>query len=544
MNPVAGTYFDGETLRGVPVTLDFSTPGCLRIVGEGLELTPAWPEVAVSDRLADIARFIYLPGRAVVETLANDAIDAALRAERRGRFSGLVHTLEKHSGIAAGAALLIGLCAVLAFYFGLPVLSRHTAQRTPPAVEARIGQISLAAFNEYFNRSELTAAQRTRVKTQLERLLPDRDEAARPRLVFRALGPQAPNAFALPGNIIIVSDELIGLADDDELAAVLAHEIGHLELKHGIQGALRSSFALLVVSALTGDLSSLTTFAGSIPWLILNNGYSREFEREADEFAHALMLKRGVRLKHFASILKKLEEATAGPGRAARRSYLGTHPPTEERIRLFQPHPDAPKPKTPSPPPSAPATVTFTPPKPATTTTTRSEIVFPPSGSSPIPAPTELPVFLKPGSLSAYQNSEPPLEIIEQRRAYKLPHIQIPARVKKTSRLRFPEEMRRQKLEGEAVVDLIVDRYGNARAAYVVRATNEIFARSALESLENWEFYPARLDQTPVNARIRLPIRFTINSSRESRPIEPFRFTPPEPNTPAKIKLDDPLSKP
>lgn len=143
-----------------------------------------------------------------------------------------------------------------------------------------------------------------------------------------------PNAFALPGNVIIVTDELVQLpASDDEIAAVLAHELGHLERRHGLQSLLRGSFAVLLVAAVTGDLSALTSFAGTIPLTILTAGYSRDLEREADRDALGLLRARGINPRAFSSALAKLDDAYASLQRNS--TYVSTHPATAERMALF-----------------------------------------------------------------------------------------------------------------------------------------------------------------------------------------------------------------
>ena len=104
-----------------------------------------------------------------------------------------------------------------------------------------------------------------------------------------------------------------------------------------------------------GDVSSLSSIVAAIPLILTEMGYSRAFEREADQFAHELVEQVGIEPRHFAAILTKLEqyaacrpdegeavdEACRGDDRErADRSvvfdYLSTHPPTGERVRQFQ----------------------------------------------------------------------------------------------------------------------------------------------------------------------------------------------------------------
>jgi predicted Zn-dependent protease len=143
-----------------------------------------------------------------------------------------------------------------------------------------------------------------------------------------------PNAFALPGNMIIVTDELVRLpASDDELAAVLAHELAHLERRHGLQSLLRQSFAVLLAAGITGDASALTTFAAAIPLSLLTAGYSRDLEREADAYALELLRARGIPPRAFATVVVKLDAARESLQRNS--TYTSTHPATDERTDRF-----------------------------------------------------------------------------------------------------------------------------------------------------------------------------------------------------------------
>jgi TonB family protein len=333
VNTAIGTLFDGDSAKASEVTLDVTPSGTIVITGpEGAHEVPA-TAVRVSDRLGNIPRFIYVADRGVVETADNLWVDAFLSERRRGRLARLIHTLESHQGLATtGCVLLVALIA-LSLYFGPPRLARAIADRVPPAVEERAGTVALSSLNRFFAASTLPLSTRKLAEAQLARLLPNVPAKDRPRLVFRVMYHDYPNAFALPGNIIVVTDGLMHLSpSDDELAAVLAHELGHLTLHHGMQSVLRNSFALLIVSGVTGDLSTLTSFAAALPVSILTKGYARDLEREADRYARELMLARKIDPKNASAILFKMETVI---GTSRQSTYLSTHPSDDERQQLF-----------------------------------------------------------------------------------------------------------------------------------------------------------------------------------------------------------------
>ncbi|HTZ21754.1 MAG TPA: M48 family metallopeptidase [Opitutaceae bacterium] len=335
MSTIATTYFDGETLQGRPATLELGVTGEMKVrIADGEKTFPL-DQVRVSDRLGDIPRFVYLTPRETLEVTDNDTFDAYWSTQRRGRIGALIHWLETHNRVATLATLWLVVLVAGGVKYGLPALARHTAAAVPAAVEEQAGRVALVTFNRMLGASNLSHYERGRVQYQLTRLSAVRPLRTKPRVEFRSMGGLYANAFALPGGIIIISDELVRLnLTNDEIAAVLAHELSHLERRHGIQSLLRNSYAFLTVGVITGDLSTLTSLAGTLPVTLLNNGYDREFEREADADAKALLIAARIDPQNLVSILEKLEKARPASGRDY--SYLSTHPSTAERIRELQ----------------------------------------------------------------------------------------------------------------------------------------------------------------------------------------------------------------
>jgi Zn-dependent protease with chaperone function len=169
------------------------------------------------------------------------------------------------------------------------------------------------------------------------------------QLLFRKGGKLlGANAFALPSGTIVITDELITLAsNDEEVVAVLAHELGHVVHRHSLRQLLQNSALTLAITYTTGDVSSLIV---ALPVLFVQMGYSRQFEYEADQFAYDYLQQHQIPLYHFADILEGMERAHTerrdkqaeehqeeGSSRAADVfEYLSTHPATEERVKRFR----------------------------------------------------------------------------------------------------------------------------------------------------------------------------------------------------------------
>ncbi len=165
------------------------------------------------------------------------------------------------------------------------------------------------------------------------RLLKDLPEGFRYRLLFRDGGELGANALALPDGAVIVTDQLIEIAEEhEEVVSVLAHELGHVVRRHGVRTVLQSSVVSAVAIAFTGDISSLTI---GIPTLLVESKYSKVFEKEADRFAVDMLKAQGIEEVHFANMLTRLSNINGG-GESKILTYISSHPSTKERVQMIK----------------------------------------------------------------------------------------------------------------------------------------------------------------------------------------------------------------
>ena len=339
MSAIRALYFDGKSSDGHEVFLEVADGAdarrVLRVRGAGIDL--GWPlaDVRASERVGGSQRTLYFPDGSQCESGDNDSVDRIFAAQQPAA-ARLLRRWESGIGYAL-AAVAITAAATWAFIaWGIPALAKQAAFALPAATESLIGRDTLAALDRFV----LTPS----------RLSPERQEALRKlfagmgagmaaeksgtsayRLELRKGGRVGPNALALPAGIVVVTDELVELSKDDrEIEAVLAHEIGHLRQRHILRHVLQDSATALLVAATLGDQTSLTTLAATAPTLLLQAKFSREFEREADDFALDYLARRGIPLETFAAILQRMEEKR--PGGKDAPDYLSTHPASRERI--------------------------------------------------------------------------------------------------------------------------------------------------------------------------------------------------------------------
>ena len=139
-----------------------------------------------------------------------------------------------------------------------------------------------------------------------------------------------PNAFALPGGAIGVTQGLLdGVESENELAFVLAHELGHFEGRHHLRGISRSLAVSLVLGAATGGSSGtlLTQWISNITQL----GFTREHEREADRFGLGVVVAEYGHSAGATDFFEKLPDADGGNG-GRMKAWLATHSVSPERI--------------------------------------------------------------------------------------------------------------------------------------------------------------------------------------------------------------------
>ncbi len=158
---------------------------------------------------------------------------------------------------------------------------------------------------------------------------------------FLILDSQEINAFAAPGGLIFVSRGMLRCCrSEDAVAAVLAHEIGHVQLRHGLQAIDKSRLtqALTTIAAegsktFGGEkLAELTkTFEGSINDItstMINNGYSRSFESEADAAAVTILARVGYDPHGLVAMLTEMGKNLKPGG----LDFAKTHPSPKVRI--------------------------------------------------------------------------------------------------------------------------------------------------------------------------------------------------------------------
>jgi Zn-dependent protease with chaperone function len=329
----SGTYFDGRSSKAHAVRVRFEG-GELTLQGETLEVRLPFTDCVIAPPLGKTKRTLQLSRGAVLET--GDFAAIAELEERTGRNQGmrLVDRLERQWKFVLASAVV--LCASLWVFvqFGVPFVADQLAFATPAAVLGQVGAQTMQVLdNTALEPSKLETARQLEIGRGFETLVKDIGAGQTYQLEFRDGGSIGPNAFALPNGTIVITDQLIELAENDrEILGVLAHEIGHVTGRHGLRGIYRSAGVMLLISIAAGDIASVTSLASSLPALLVQTGYSREFERESDEIAGKYMMRVWGTTEPLQTMLANLSEGH-GDDEAGLTGFLASHPGTKERLR-------------------------------------------------------------------------------------------------------------------------------------------------------------------------------------------------------------------
>jgi len=333
---IPGRYFDGHSSAPLEATLEFDADGMVRVHGLPEPVAARVLEVEISDRIGNVARRISFPNGGVFETQDNDAIDAALDAVRDvvglRHGSGLVHWLESRWQVALASVAGVVVITVAFLVWGVPAIANWAAGVMPASMDRAIGSGSLDVLDRVaFEDSNLPKARQRELKAMFTRMTSSLDDGHDYELELRDGGGLGANAFALPSGIVVMTDQLVELSkSDDELRAVLAHEVGHVRGRHALRHLLQAAGVTAIATALLGDVSSISGILSAAPAL-LDAKNSRDFETEADNFARQWLKDNHIAESNFDAILCRLSHEEGSDAGKKDFDFFSTHPATGKR---------------------------------------------------------------------------------------------------------------------------------------------------------------------------------------------------------------------
>ncbi|WP_426417672.1 M48 family metallopeptidase [Aestuariirhabdus sp. LZHN29] len=350
MIAVEGLLYDGRSSRSTPAVLECGSDGMLhcRSSHDGAPLLApvALRQARVSSRLGETPRYLYFSSGEKFETSSNDSVDRMLAMQGQRAALGWVSMIERRWRYVLLSTVLVVLVSFWMLRDGVPLAAQWVAQALPVEASQKMGSGTLALLDErVFTASELSDSRQQQIRQAFAPLI-DRFPELPIQLEFRHGNALGANALALPSGVIVFTDELVAVAqNDNQLLGVMAHEIGHLAQQHALRSVVQSSMMSLVLVAITGDVSAASSVLVAAPTLLLELSYSREFEREADQFAVSTMKELGIDVSDFSTMIVRLENSRRDSEAQSKDSleddrdsfnwddYLSTHPGGSDRIK-------------------------------------------------------------------------------------------------------------------------------------------------------------------------------------------------------------------
>jgi Zn-dependent protease with chaperone function len=339
----AAAYFDGHSARLHRVEVA-AAGGTVIVTGPGIARVYPAGQARLSEPFDAAPAVVYFDDGARCEVAAEDG---KLLAGALGYCASRVVRWQAHWQAALAALVLLVALLGAGVLWGVPAVAELVAQRLPASADASLGRSVLAGLT----RQGLVAPTRFSVErlVELNQVL-DKVRPQHPRIPIRLLVFNSerlgPNALALPDGTIVLTDQMVrvilgeggtfGDAEVAQLAGVLAHEIGHIERRHGTRVLARTSLTAALSAALFGDFSAV---AAGVPALLMNMSYSREMEDDADRYAIAALQERRIPLNPLGDLLLALD---ASPRARMMRDlpqwlsrgidYTASHPAATERV--------------------------------------------------------------------------------------------------------------------------------------------------------------------------------------------------------------------
>jgi Zn-dependent protease with chaperone function len=223
---------------------------------------------------------------------------------------------------------LAAVCSIVGLsWFGIPYVADRLALYVPFAFEKRLGDAVDDHIRKIVRGKECDGGPGRAAFSALVGKLKEAGGIELP-LELHVLSSSIENAFAFPGGRIYLLDGLLQKAGNpDELAGVLAHELGHVQHRDGMRRLIQTGGTSFLLGLLFGDVTGAgaVIFAGRS---MLNASYSREAERGADAFAIKVMHKLGRSPMHYGNLMFRVTGAQADNS----LTILANHPLTEERL--------------------------------------------------------------------------------------------------------------------------------------------------------------------------------------------------------------------
>ena len=332
---IAARFHDGLTAQVHAVGLDHEAGTLVIRAGDGSEIA-RWPTAelfAMPSRKNELrlganglptgARVVVTGREDVGRVLATLPVLTEKRRQQTGR--------EIRLAVTATVALA---AVIVAYLYGVPLLASRLVTLVPPAWEQSLGETVARQMEASLGESNGWQVCDSNPDSLANRAIARFGAAAMEgsgspfTLDITVVKSDIPNAFALPGGQVFFFSALLEQAEtQDEFAGVLAHEVGHVAHRHGMEQLISTAGTGALIGFILGDMTGISVAAG-LGATIIDARFSRDAERQADAFAAHVAERMDFNPAGLADLINRVG---ADDEFARALALLSTHPLTEDR---------------------------------------------------------------------------------------------------------------------------------------------------------------------------------------------------------------------
>jgi len=274
----------------------------------------------------DNGNYIIQYGDEAIEKFETDDKNIIVSLQKTHPNSGFIVPKKSFLFKSATGFVLIILFLIIflvGFYtIGLDLIARGVASAMPVSTEENIGQ---SLFENTVAQNNINVEKSKLLNAFFKELNYPSDY----HIQLTYIDSNLVNAFALPGGHLVVMGGIIKqMQSYEELAALIGHELTHINGKHVTRSLVRTTGAYILISAVIGDVTGVAAVLAENADALRSLQFSRDLETEADEKGLELMRKSNINSTGMLKLFERLEKAAE----QTKSEFLSTHPTTEKRI--------------------------------------------------------------------------------------------------------------------------------------------------------------------------------------------------------------------
>ncbi|MBC5775210.1 M48 family metallopeptidase [Pontibacter sp. KCTC 32443] len=326
-----GKYYNGRTSKGMPAFITLE-PTYIRVAWQAGEEsgTEIWQLSEIHKSEFNDATTLLEYGDFPRQSIA--VFEQGFREALEQKYSDAKFLRSKYNafqktgikGLLVGGLSLLTLAIVL-FVWGVPALAEKAAAHFPLAYERAMGE----QLHEQLMLGQTIDSAKT---AALREYLAALDVKSDFPITVTVVKDDAVNAFAVPGGFVVVHDAILDkMKHHEELAGLLGHEIGHVQMRHSTKALARSLSYYMLLSILFGDVSGIAAVIVDNASTLNNLEYSRSAESDSDKAGLELLKQNKLNPKGMVWLMERLQSDDP-----EFLKFISTHPSTNDRIKEIE----------------------------------------------------------------------------------------------------------------------------------------------------------------------------------------------------------------